>query len=48
MITMGCDRNNQLFPLTFSITEYENIDSYEWLLACIKNKVTQRMTICVI
>ena len=27
MIAMGCDGNNQLFSLTFSITEGENIDS---------------------
>ena len=27
MIAMGCDRNNQLFPLTFAITEGGNIDS---------------------
>ena len=27
LIAMGCDRNNQLFPLTFVITEGENIDS---------------------
>ena len=27
MIAMGCDGNNQLFPLAFSITEGENIDS---------------------
>ena len=27
MIGMGRDRNNQLFPLTFAITEGENIDS---------------------
>ena len=28
MIDMGCDGNNQLFPLTFDITEGENIDSW--------------------
>ena len=28
MISMGCDGNNQLFPLTFAITECENIDSW--------------------
>ena len=27
LIAMGCDRNNQLFPLAFAITEDENIDS---------------------
>ena len=48
MIVMGCDGNNQLFPLTFAIIECENIDSWEWLLACIRNIVTQRMGICVI
>ena len=45
---MGCDGNNQLFPLTFSITEGENIDSWGWFLACIRNRVTQHMGICVI
>ena len=45
---MGCDGNNQLLPLVFSITEGENIDSWGWFLACIGNKVTQRMGICVI
>ena len=48
MIAMGCDGNNQLFPLAFSITERENIDSSGWFLACIRNKVTQRMGLCVI
>ena len=28
LIAMGCDRNNQLFPLTFAITKGENIDSW--------------------
>ena len=27
LIAMRCDRNNKLFPLTFAITEGENIDS---------------------
>ena len=27
LIAMGCDENNHLFPLTFAITEGENIDS---------------------
>ena len=27
LIVMGCDGNNQLFPLTFAITEGDNIDS---------------------
>ena len=48
MIDMGCDENNQLFPLAFSITEGENIDSCGWFLACIRNRVTQRTGICVI
>ena len=48
MIVMGCDGNNQLFPLTFSIIKGENIDSWGWFLACIRNKVTQWMGICVI
>ena len=48
MIAMGCDENNQLFPLTFAITEGENIDSWGWFLTCIKNRVTQRTEICVI
>ena len=45
---MGCDGNNQLFPLAFAITEGENIDSWGWFLACIRNRVTQRTGICVI
>ena len=45
---MGCDRNNQLFPLAFAITEGENIDSWGWFLACIRNKVTQQTGICII
>ena len=28
MIVMGCDGNNQLFPLAFVLTEGENIDSW--------------------
>ena len=48
LIAMGCDGNNQLFPLAFAITEGENIDSWGWFLACIRNRVTQRTGICVI
>ena len=48
LIAMGCDRNNQLFPLACAITESENIDSWGWFLACIRNRVTQRTGICVI
>ncbi|KAL6335901.1 hypothetical protein AAG906_003526 [Vitis piasezkii] len=36
MIAMGCDGNNQLFPLAFALTEGENVD------------ITQRMGLCVI
>ena len=45
---MGCDRNNQLFLLAFAITKSENIDRWGCFLACIRNKVTQRTSICVI
>ena len=48
LIAMGCDGNNQLFPLAFAITEGENIDSWGWFLACIRNRVTQRTGMCVI
>ena len=48
LIVMGCDGNNQLFPLAFVITEGENTDSWGWFLACIINRVTQRTGICII
>ena len=48
LIAMGCDRNNQCFPLTFSITKGEHTDSWGWFLACIRNRVTQQTGICVI
>ena len=48
LIAMGCDENNQLFPLAFAITEGENTDRWGWFLACIRNRVTQRTGICVI
>ena len=48
LIAMGCHRNNQLFPLAFAITKGNNIGSWRWFLACIRNRVTQRMGICVI
>ena len=48
LIAMGCDGNNQLFQLAFSITEGENTDNWGWFLACIRNRVTQRTGICVI
>ena len=48
LIAMGCNGNNQLFPLTFAITEGENTDNWGWFLACIRNRVTQWMGICVI
>ena len=37
-----------MFPLTFAIIEGENIDSWDWFLACIRNKVTQRMRLSVL
>ena len=40
LIAMVCDGNNKLFPLAFSITGGENIDSWGWFLACIRNKLT--------
>ncbi|RVW91315.1 Serine/threonine-protein phosphatase 7 long form-like [Vitis vinifera] len=48
LIAMGCDGNNQLFPLAFSITEGENTDSWSWFLACIRVGVTQRKGLCLI
>ena len=48
LIAMRCDGNNQLFPLAFAITEGENIDSWGWFLACIRNRATQRTGIFVI
>ena len=48
LIAMGCDENNQLFSLAFSVTEGENTDSWGWFLSCIRNRVTQRTGICVI
>ena len=48
LISKGCGRNNKLFPLTFAITEGENIDSWGWFLECIRNRVTQQAGICVI
>ena len=48
MIAMGCDGNNQLFPLTFTLIEGENIDSWEWFLAWIRTRITQRRGLCVI
>ena len=48
LIVMECDGNNQLFPLAFAIIEGENTDSWGWFLACIRNRVTQRMGIYVI
>ncbi|RVW68072.1 hypothetical protein CK203_064579 [Vitis vinifera] len=42
LIAMGCDGNNQLFPLAFAMTEGENTNSWSWLLACIRVGVTQR------
>ena len=48
LIAMGCDGNNQLLLMTFSITEGENIDHWGWFLVCIRNRVTQRTGICAI
>ena len=42
LIAMGCDINNQLFPLTIYITKGKNIDRWGWFFACIRNKVTQQ------
>ncbi|KAL6345686.1 hypothetical protein AAG906_017422 [Vitis piasezkii] len=47
-IAMGCDGNNQLFPLAFAITEGENTDSWSWFLACIRVGATQRKGLCMI
>ena len=48
VIALGCDGNNQLFQLTLAIIEGDNIDSCGWFLTCIRNRVTQRMRLCVI
>ena len=48
LIAMRCDGNNKLFSLAFAITKSENIDSWGWFLASIRNGVTQWMGICVI
>ena len=48
MNTMGCDGNNQLFPLAFAIAKSENTDSWSWFLACIRAGVTQRKGLCLI
>ena len=48
LIAMRCDENNQLFPLAFAITEGENLDSWGWFVACIRNRVTQRTGMCYI
>ena len=48
VIATGCDGNNQLFQLTFAITEGDNIDSCGWFLTCIRNRLTQWMRLCVI
>nr|CAN80015.1 hypothetical protein VITISV_030080 [Vitis vinifera] len=48
MIVMGCDKNNQLFPLVFALTDGENVDSWGCFLACIRNRVTQMRGLCVI
>ena len=48
MIAMGCDGNNQLFPLAFAITEKENTYSWSWFLASIRVGVTQRKGLCLI
>ena len=48
LIAMGCDGNNQLFPLAFSITKGKNTDSWGYFLACIRNRVTQMTGIYVI
>ena len=42
LIAMGCDINNQLFPLAIYITKGKNIDRWGWFFACIRNKVTQQ------
>ena len=46
MIVIVCDGNNQLFLLVFAIIEDENINSWGWFLACIRN--IERTGICVI
>ena len=48
LIAMRCYGNNQFFSLTFAITGGENIDSWRWFLACIRNRVTQQAGIYVI
>lgn len=47
MIVMGCNKNNQLFPLVFAIMG-KNIDDQEWFLTYIRNEVSQRSGLCVI
>lgn len=48
MIAVAIDGNGQLLPLAFAITEGESNDTWAWLMACIREKVTNREGLCVI
>ena len=37
-----------MFPLAFALIESENVDSWGWFLAYIRNQVTQMRGVCVI
>lgn len=48
LVTVGVDRNDQLFLLAFAIVEGENNNSWRWFMACVQTRVTHRPDLCVI
>lgn len=51
MLVAGAfDAENRLFPLAFATTTLESLsaDTWRWLFACIRNKITQQEGLCLI
>ena len=48
MIATGVDADDGLFPLAFAIVESKNGNSWACFLACIREKVTNRVGLAII
>ena len=44
---MATDANNEIYPLTYTVVESKNKDSWKWFLSCIRRYVTNR-NLCII
>ena len=47
LIAMATDASNEVYPLAFVVVESESKETWGWLLACLKQIVTDRTNLCI-